>query len=127
MAEKTKCKLGHVYELGKRGKFCRTCARSRGRDFMRRKKQAQPHYKMFERYRMTPEDCQHLLDSQMGHCALCEASDGLELDHDHNCCPTTPTCGKCNRGFLCDRHNRGLGFFTEEELVKALRYVRGER
>lgn len=73
---------------------------------------------------MSPEEHQRILNSQNNHCALCEETEGLEIDHDHGCCPKRPTCGKCTRGLLCDRHNRGIGFFTEEELIKSLEYLR---
>lgn len=33
----------------------------------------------------------------------------FHLDHDHNCCPGTTSCGKCIRGILCERCNHCLG------------------
>jgi hypothetical protein len=58
---------------------------------------------------------------------MCSETEGLEIDHDHACCPKRPTCGKCTRGLLCDRHNRAIGFFeTWEEWVIAINYVQGK-
>lgn len=84
-------------------------------------------YRAYQRkwkYGMTPEQYKEILERQGGHCAFCTETKGLEVDHDPNCCPDRPTCGKCNRGLLCDKHNRGLGFFTREELTAALEYLR---
>lgn len=33
----------------------------------------------------------------------------LQVDHDHNCCTTNITCGKCVRGILCNRCNQTVG------------------
>ena len=82
-----------------------------------------PSYKKMWDYGLTEQRYQEILKKQGNHCAFCEETDGLEIDHNHNCCPKRPTCGKCTRGLLCDRHNRGIGFFTKEELEKALKYL----
>lgn len=47
-----------------------------------------------------------LLGSQDGRCADCkrpasEFKRMLDVDHDHDCCPGTYSCGKCIRGLLC--------------------------
>jgi hypothetical protein len=81
-------------------------------------------YKRFYDYQLTPEAYAALLKRQEGHCAACEETEGLEIDHDHGCCPKRPTCGECVRGLLCDRHNRGIGFFTREELLRIVNYLK---
>jgi hypothetical protein len=42
----------------------------------------------------------------------------LHVDHNHDCCPTVPTCGECTRGILCARHNQGLEAFFDSAGVK---------
>lgn len=65
-------------------------------------------------YRIRPEQYEAMLAEQDGKCAGCGLGDvPLMLDHDHACCPTIPTCGQCNRGLLCDRCNRSIGFVFE--------------
>ena len=41
----------------------------------------------------------------------------LHVDHNHDCCPRTPTCGQCTRGVLCTRHNVGLEVFLDSPSV----------
>jgi hypothetical protein len=38
----------------------------------------------------------------------------LVLDHDHSCCPTEFTCGKCIRGVLCTSCNMALGAVRDD-------------
>lgn len=58
-----------------------------------------------------------LFDAQEGKCAICGSLDIVgrvgHIDHDHNCCSGTETCGKCVRGILCARCNHGLGHFKD--------------
>lgn len=65
------------------------------------------------KYKMTPEQYWAVYDEQGGRCAICRFASGktrrLSVDHDHSCCPTTPTCGKCTRGLLCRPCNTLLG------------------
>lgn len=48
----------------------------------------------------------------------CEGTN-LHIDHNHDCCPKPPTCGKCTRGVLCTRHNVGLEAFLDSPSVIA--------
>ena len=60
------------------------------------------------RYKMTPKQYDEQLAEQGGHCALCptvKQIHSLHVDHDHECCDTTFTCGKCRRGILCTNCN----------------------
>jgi hypothetical protein len=56
--------------------------------------------------------------SQNGVCAICKNSEKhnkrLSVDHDHNCCPGTKTCGKCTRGLLCSICNKTLGMVNDD-------------
>lgn len=69
-------------------------------------------------YHWTPEKYDDKLKEQGGHCALCEKVAGkksLHVDHDHTCCPDSKrvTCGKCNRGILCQSCNTRLGYLEQ--------------
>lgn len=65
------------------------------------------------RYKTTDEWYIAKLAEQGGHCALCPAipelpKKWLSVDHDHACCDSGRSCGKCVRGLLCDRCNKAL-------------------
>lgn len=70
-----------------------------------------------------------LWEAQGGKCPICGETIGLgrmqyAIDHDHACCPSTETCGKCVRGLLCHSCNRHLGFIENETfLSSALNYL----
>lgn len=80
-------------------------------------------------YSVTLEHWNALWRMQGGVCAICGGHEvslyrgvlrSLSIDHDHTCCPGTPTCGQCTRGLLCMRCNRALGLFQENpELLRA--------
>jgi hypothetical protein len=54
-------------------------------------------------------------------CALCGATEGVVVDHDHRT--------RFVRAALCQRHNIGLGFFDDdpEKLEAAAQYIRNFR
>lgn len=65
------------------------------------------------RYGVTAESYAEMLVRQDGRCAICrrpgsEFARPLAIDHDHSCCASTPTCGKCNRGLLCSSCNTAI-------------------
>jgi hypothetical protein len=74
-------------------------------------------------YGKTPEQVQEMLKAQGSCCAICKTTDpgtkGWVVDHDHECCPGTKSCGECIRGILCSRCNLGLGHFFEPKTVLA--------
>lgn len=81
------------------------------------------------KYGLTVQQYDEMLASQNGVCAICERPPGkkrLCVDHDHLCCPGIKSCGKCVRGLLCDRCNRGIGLFGDspQALKKAIRYLK---
>lgn len=55
-----------------------------------------------------------MLAKQGGMCAVCRkildptVLRSIHVDHDHACCPTVRTCGKCIRGLLCGNCNSRL-------------------
>lgn len=75
--------------------------------------------RMWRNYKMTEEDYYILLADQGGTCANsgCGSdNDGkhFAVDHDHKCCSTEKTCGKCVRGLLCNRCNRMIGMVDDD-------------
>lgn len=84
-------------------------------------------YQRFKSFGVTEEEYQDMLKSQRSCCAICEvpiteyAKEGdtsnFAVDHDH-------TTGKV-RGLLCNRCNRGLGYFKDSinNLKRALNYI----
>jgi hypothetical protein len=73
------------------------------------------------KFGLTPEEYDRILEAQGGVCALCECRPtpgiSLHVDHDHG-------TGEI-RGLLCMRCNNALGLFREDPdlLKRAARYV----
>lgn len=74
------------------------------------------------RYDISLNEYNQLLQEQNGCCAICGTTNEqmikrMHVDHNH-------TTGKV-RGLLCDKCNRGLGFFNDDasQLKKALEYL----
>lgn len=93
-------------------------------------------YHLRRAYKLTPERYLEILISQDYGCAICgkpptQQGRGkhLHVDHDHDCCDETPTCGKCVRGLLCFQCNVGLGKFGDEGmlLVAAAYYLESHK
>lgn len=80
-------------------------------------------------YGLTPEAWQELFDKQGRCCAICRSAEpngrtGWATDHDHTCCPTGNTCGKCVRGILCQRCNKTVGHIeAHPNIAAALNYI----
>jgi hypothetical protein len=49
----------------------------------------------------------------------------LTVDHDHNCCPGTFSCGHCIRGLICNNCNLTLGLMRDDitNLQAMVRYL----
>lgn len=75
---------------------------------------------LWKRYRLRPDEYSELIKDG---CAVCGTHEDLCVDHDHSCCPGSRTCGKCVRGALCKKHNRGEACFeTVDEIMELLAY-----
>jgi hypothetical protein len=83
-----------------------TCMRCQRGDLLRRL------------YCMEMDEYEAINEKQGGVCAICGKvnSNGkaLFVDHDHRCCPDTPTCGKCTRQLLCGPCNHGIGYLQDD-------------
>ena len=68
-------------------------------------------HRLKTKYGLTLETFDALFASQNRRCALCNINTCRQwnIDHDHKCCSTTKTCGKCIRGILCNNCNTMLG------------------
>lgn len=66
-------------------------------------------------YGLTKVDVAARMQKQEHRCEICRAdiSKRYVVDHDHACCDSSKTCGKCVRGLLCDKCNLGLGSFQD--------------
>lgn len=88
------------------------------------------------RYDLTVEQFEKMIEDQSGLCAVCFTKPeprpgsfyGFHVDHDHNCCSGTRTCGQCTRGLLCNTCNSGLGMFKDntKTLSNAIKYLSNE-
>ena len=91
-------------------------------------------YKIGRDDKSTAKAYEAMLDLQGWTCAIrgCDIKENpnwewegriLVVDHDHECCPGSSTCGHCVRGLLCNGHNAGAtGDFTN--LEKRYEYLR---
>lgn len=85
--------------------------------------------KGLSRFRMTLDDFERMVSRQGGVCAACGATPPrghrLHVDHDHSCCATRYTCGKCVRGLLCLNCNAALGHAkdSKERLMNLINYL----
>lgn len=82
------------------------------------------------RYGITVEQYQYLVEQQHGVCAICGnppsgQNKRLVVDHDHSCCPTRETCGRCLRGLLCSPCNLKLGWL-EKHWPQIARHATGK-
>ena len=81
------------------------------------------------KYGLSKSNWMLLLKSQNGRCAICETGNPTRgvwtVDHDHNCCKGSHTCGNCVRAILCNDCNTGIGFLKDDSsiLLKAVNYL----
>jgi hypothetical protein len=68
-------------------------------------------------YGLKPGEYDEMLAAQGGRCRGCREEKRLFVDHDHACCPDSPTCGQCNRGLLCEQCNWVLGFAKDSAVT----------
>jgi Recombination endonuclease VII len=112
--KKKSCKdcLSTTRKLPHPGPRCVTCHRARKKIL-----RASSHsLRMLKEYNLAPGEYDALYEAQGGMCYTCGPWTGnrglskrLSVDHDHSCCLTTPTCGKCTRGLICGPCNSLLG------------------
>lgn len=115
-----------------RGRVPLYCSKKCGQIARRKDSEAERLYKLRNKYGLTVEQLDELLESQDGKCAICGVSgpdaarwNNLVVDHDHTCCPGKKTCGKCVRGLLCSNCNCAIGLLGDnpETLMSAVAYL----
>jgi len=116
-------------KLGAPSKYCDSCKRVEIDTFGKAKKpkfvverSRRHHFK--KNYGMTLVERDLMLLSQNGRCAICGDLETdrnyLQVDHDHDCCPSAKSCGGCVRGLICPRCNRALGMMNDQPALATL-------
>lgn len=77
---------------------------------------------IWRKFKLTREEYDELVRDG---CSVCGSDFRLAVDHDHTCCASIESCGKCIRGVLCMRHNVALGQVGDsvEELYLLIKYL----
>ena len=81
-------------------------------------------------HRLTVADYELLVEKQGDRCAICESPEPggkgrWHVDHDHSCCDSARSCGRCVRGLLCARCNPMIGMAKDDPLIlqRAVNYL----
>jgi hypothetical protein len=102
---------------------CKTCTSERHALKVDERRQYAWEWTLRNKFGITPDDYQRMLEDQGGVCAVCGGLDygnkKLAVDHDH-------ATGKV-RGLLCRRCNMGIGLLQDDQRVlrRALAYLEG--
>ena len=90
--------------------------------------------RLLTQFGITPDEYEAMLERQGRMCGNpgCENTvddfnHRFHVDHDHSCCPSTPTCGDCTRAILCPPCNKSLGLLGEDtrRIAGLLDYIKG--
>jgi len=92
-------------------------------------------YELRSHFNLSVEQYNTMFTEQNGLCFICHKPETvfrkgstlpLTVDHNHSCCPSSTSCGKCVRHLLCFRCNSGLGYFMDnpELLIAAASYIK---
>lgn len=110
-------------------KFCTRCKETKSREDFSLKKTSgdglQQHCQRCQmemwrlrRYGLSDAAFNSMLTEQGGKCAACSRDFGDDnkphIDHDHACCDSQKTCGKCVRQLLCKGCNWLLGIIKDD-------------
>lgn len=135
---------------GKKGGWsCRACNTRNATIYRTTRPDKWLDTKLWTFYGIRLSDYHRMFNEQKGCCAACGVpaellligsgkkgtgfnGDGLVIDHDHLCCPSTrtsgrgPACGECVRGLLCGGCNVAAGMVKDdpERLEKIAAYLR---
>lgn len=71
-------------------------------------------YRIKNTYSISEETYSKILESQNNSCAICKSKNKkFYIDHDHKCCPTEISCGRCIRGIICQKCNMFMHYVDE--------------
>ncbi len=62
----------------------------------------------YEAHRLAKYEYDALMNKHAGRCHACRKNEATVIDHDHNHCGRTRSCGTCVRGVLCNSCNVSL-------------------
>ncbi len=98
---------------------CKPCAAARAASRNARPEVAarQRDRKYQLKYGITAAEFDSRAAAQGGLCAICDRRPErgpLEVDHDHQCCDSDRTCGRCLRGLICGPCNRALSMIRDD-------------
>jgi hypothetical protein len=117
----------HDEYVRRRAKHAEECKKY----YVENKTVIQEWYRVYHRqkkYNLSEEAFNERVNEQNGLCAICGLPPlhNFHVDHDHECCEGTCSCGRCLRSLLCERCNPGLGNFNDDPdlLEKAAAYLR---
>ena len=75
----------------------------------------------WKRHNISEEYYLELFNKYDGKCHSCKENSATNIDHDHSCCDTYRSCGKCIRGILCHGCNTALGLLKDSpDVIKNL-------
>lgn len=84
-----------------------------------------------KKYKLSEKEFENMFAKQDYCCAACGSktsrwAKGWCIDHDHSCCLSTPTCGKCTRGILCMPCNMAAGIMKDsiKDLESLILYLK---
>jgi hypothetical protein len=84
---------------------------------------------LMRRYGISLKEWNDTLTKQGNSCKICNRwSKRFVVDHDHSCCKTKKTCGKCVRGIICENCNRAIGLIDDSTIVlrSMIKYLEGK-
>lgn len=89
------------------GVRCKSC-----NDFRRRN--PDPRFRKSHAFTLSEARALHRVQNGMCPCGAPLRLNEAHVDHDHDCCPTEKSCGKCVRALTHANCNKGFGQFGDD-------------